>query len=89
MLLFVEVIGMLKRRNKIEPSLGSEKSENRIRRLLRSDKSFAVSLESSEGRDQESGFEGPWEDARNALLDTECKRAQALLRWQQNNQRFY
>lgn len=80
---------MLKRRNKIGTDLGAGKSENRILRLLRSDKGFAGSLDSLEGRDQENGFEGSWKEIRNALLEAEAQRNQLLLRWQQNNQRFY
>jgi len=79
-----EVIGMFKKRNKIGSSLGAGKSENRILRLLRSDKSFAVSLDSLEGRDQQNGFEGSWKEIGSPLLEAECKRAQALLSLQQN-----
>jgi len=89
MLLSVEVTGMLKRRNKVDPSLGSGKSENRILRLLRSHGGFAVSLESLEEGDQENGFEGSWKQTRNTLLEAECQRNQLLLRWQQSNRRFY
>lgn len=88
MLISVEVIGMLKRKGKIGTSFEVGKSENRIVRMLRLHRGLGVPLDGQEGRDQESGFEGSWEETRNALLEAERSKANAVLRFQQNNQRF-
>jgi len=83
-LLSLKVIGMFGKRKKIGTSLGSRKSGNRILRLLRSDKSYAVSHDYQEVKEQENGFEGSWKEMRNALLEAESHRAQALQMWEQS-----
>jgi len=80
---------MFGKRNKIRTDLEAKKSENRILRLLRSDKSCAVSCDYQEGKEQENGFEGSWKEMRNAMLEAECNKALALLESQRNSQRFY
>ena len=89
MLLSLEVIGMFGKRNKIVTDLEAKKSENRILRLLRSDKNHAVFDDCQEGIEQENGFEGSLKEMRNAMLEAERNKALALLGSQQNNQRFY
>jgi len=79
---------MFKKRNKIGSSLDAGKSENRILRLLRLDKGFATSLVGLEGKDQESVCEGYQKEIRNTMLEMELRKAQALMAWQQNRQRF-
>jgi hypothetical protein len=79
---------MFKKRNKIGSSLGERKSENRVLRLLRLDKGFATSLVGLEGKDQESVCEDYQKEIRNTMLEMEFRKAQALMAWQQNRQRF-
>jgi len=78
---------MFKKRNENRSSLGARKSENRILRLLRSDKGFATSLVGLEGKDQESVYEDN-QKVRNTMLEMEFKKAHALMAYQQNRQRF-
>jgi len=89
MLLSLEVIGMFGKRNKIVTDLEAKKSENRILRLLRSDKNHTAFDDCQEGIEQENGFEGSLKEMRNAMLEAERNKALALLGSQQNNQRFY
>ena len=80
---------MFKNRRKNRNSLGEQKSENRILRMLRLGKSFTSSPVGQEEKDQENVFAIPWEEIRNTLSDAEYNKAQALLASQKNKQRFY
>jgi len=79
---------MFKNRRKNGNGLGEGKSENHILRMLRLHKGFANSLTSLEERDQEGVCEGYQIEIRNAMLEMEFRKAQALMAWQQNRQSF-
>jgi len=79
---------MFKKRNKIGSSLGVGKSENHILRMLRLDKGFATSLVGLERADQENVCEDYQKEIGNTMLEIEFRKAQALVAWQQNRQRF-
>jgi len=64
------------------------KPENRLLRLLRSDKGFQASLISLERTDREDACTEDQKMIGNAMLEAEYKKAKALLAFQ-NNQRFY
>jgi len=78
---------MFKKKNENRSSLDAGKSENRILRLLRSDKGFATSLVGLAGKDQESVYEDN-QKVRNTMLEMEFAKAQGLMAYQQNRQRF-
>jgi len=79
---------MFKNRRKNGNILGEGISENRILRMLRLDKGFATSPIGLEGKDQESVCEDYQKEIRNTMLGMEFRKAQALMAWQQNRQRF-
>ena len=79
---------MFKKRNKIGSSLDVGKSENRTLRMLRLDKGFATSPVGLEEKNQENACANPWKEIRNTMLEIEFRKAQALMAWQQNRQRF-
>jgi len=79
---------MFKKRNKIGSSLGVGKWENRILRMLRLDKGFATSPIGLEEKDQEGVCEDYQKEIENTMLELEFRKAQALMAWQQNRQRF-
>jgi len=79
---------MFKKRDKIESNVGVRKSENRILRMLRLGRGFTSSPVGLEEKDQENAWAISLEENRNALLEAEGNKAQALLALQQK-QRFY
>jgi len=75
---------MFTRKKKIGSNLGVIKPENRLLRLLRSDMGFQASLISLERKDQEDAYNESRKEIGNAMLEAECKKAEAIMMMQQH-----
>jgi len=78
---------MFTRRKKAGSNSTLTKPENRFLRLLRSDTGFQASLTGLERTDREDACSEDQKVIGNAMLETEYKKARALLAYQ-NNHRF-
>jgi len=72
------------RKKKIGSNSGVIKPENRLLRLLRSDKGFQASLISLERKDQEDAYNESQKEIGNAMLGAEYKKAKAIMTMEQH-----
>jgi hypothetical protein len=82
--LIEEVVGMFSRRKTLANNSGTTKPENRLLRLLESSTGFSASLTSLEKADQEDDYYACGQkEIKNAMLEAECKKAEAVQAIQQ------
>jgi len=71
-------------KEKIESGRNTRRSENSFSRLFRSTTGFHASLISLERTDQEDADNDSQKEIRHAMLETEHKKAKAIMAWQQH-----